>query len=118
LIPEDKRQMSVTMINDAVEEGARCFKACQILHMSMRTVKRWQQDGGLKDKRHLSATSPANKLSNIDVNQILNVYSEDHSVTPVIKWIQLFITDISLIATVCRILAIDILFFLQACSRL
>jgi len=77
LIPEDKRQMAVTMINDAVEEGARCFKACQILHISMRTLKRWQQDGGLKDKRHLSATSPANKLSNIDVNQILNICNSE-----------------------------------------
>ena len=42
LISKDKRQMAVSLINEAVDAGARCFKACAVLRISMRTFKRWR----------------------------------------------------------------------------
>lgn len=73
LIPKDKRQMAISLINEAVEAGARCFKACAILRLSIRTFKRWTKDKKLEDQRQFSQHKPANKLSLSERNQLLKV---------------------------------------------
>jgi len=73
MISEDERQMAVTWIDEAVEAGARCFKACYVLKISVHTLKRWKKAGGLQDKRKFSNFSPSNKLSEIDTYRILSI---------------------------------------------
>jgi len=77
MISEDNRQMAVTLIDEAVVAGARCFKACRVLQISVHTLKRWKKLGGLQDGRKFPSFSPSNKLSKIDVNQVLNICNSE-----------------------------------------
>ncbi len=52
--------MTVTLIREGVDAGARCYKA---LHISVRTLQRWAEEDGLEDKRKLVKRTPANKLT-------------------------------------------------------
>lgn len=62
MITATDRQMAIDLINEAVTAGARCFKACEILGISLRTLQRWKKHG-LTDGRTLRQHEPANKLS-------------------------------------------------------
>jgi len=77
LISKDKRQMAVSLINEAVDAGARCFKACAVLRISMRTFKRWTKGGKLEDQRQFPQHKPANKLSLSERNQLLSICNSE-----------------------------------------
>src|SRR5690554_7662985 len=47
--------MAITLINEARAAGARCFKACDIIGISERTLRRWRSDISLTDKRQTPA---------------------------------------------------------------
>jgi transposase InsO family protein len=63
------RQIAIDLIAEAVTAGARLFKACAVLEISVRTLQRWKmslrEKADLADQRKASATnrSPVNKLS-------------------------------------------------------
>ena len=73
LIPEHERFIAVNLILEAVESGARKFKACEILSIDVRTFKRWNSENGLIDQRHMVERIPANKLSDAEVEKILEI---------------------------------------------
>jgi len=50
LISEDSRVMAVTLITEARNSGARLFKACEVLEISVSTFRRWSS-GNLEDHR-------------------------------------------------------------------
>ena len=77
LISKDKRQMAVSLINEAVDAGARCFKACAVLRISMRTFKRWTKGEKLEDQRQFPQHKPANKLSLSERNQLLSICNSE-----------------------------------------
>ncbi len=63
-------------INEACTAGARLSKACEVLEISVRTLQRWGEDGGVKaDGREQANTlhEPANKLSEQERRQILDI---------------------------------------------
>ena len=41
-MPED-RQIAIDLIDEAVTGGARCFKACMVLEVDVRTLQRWRK---------------------------------------------------------------------------
>ena len=45
MISLSDRQHAVTLIDEAVENGARRMPAAQILGLSVRTVERWRTEG-------------------------------------------------------------------------
>lgn len=43
--------MAIELIDEAVAAGARCYKACEILGITDRTLRRWRRASSLLDKR-------------------------------------------------------------------
>ena len=64
--------MIIKLIDRAVDSGARLKKAAAIMGLSARTIIRWRQQGGGQDQRKGPLTTPANKLSNHERQQILD----------------------------------------------
>lgn len=68
--------MAVTLIQEAVDAGARRYKACTALHISVRTLQRWEEEDGLEDNRQYVERMPANKLTVQEREHILAVCNE------------------------------------------
>jgi putative transposase len=79
MISAEDRRMAMELINEAVEAGARKERACEILGITARTLRRWEEQIAngqkLKDKRKEAANnrSPSNKLTNDEKGQILDI---------------------------------------------
>lgn len=65
--------MIIELINEAVSNGARLQKAAATVGLSTRTVIRWRQSDGGNDQRKGPNTTPANKLSEQERMQIIDV---------------------------------------------
>lgn len=65
--------MIVDLIDKAIESGARLKKAATTMGISARTIIRWRQKGGGQDQRKGPLTVPANKLSEQERQQILDI---------------------------------------------
>ena len=63
LIDDNQRKEAIKLIHEAHALGARKYKACAALGLSIRTVERWEKDNGLFDNRKLVKRIPKNKLS-------------------------------------------------------
>jgi len=76
---ESDRQMAIDLIDEAVNAGARRFKACEVLEIDVRTLQRWRktlaEEKCLVDQRKATAAAriPANKLSDEEREVILLV---------------------------------------------
>ena len=77
LIAEHDRFIAVELIVEAVNSGARKFKACELLSISTRTFNRWNSKYGLVDQRHIVKLAPANKLTDDEVKNILKISNSD-----------------------------------------
>lgn len=79
---EEDRQMAIDLIAEAVDAGAREFKACGVLEISVRTLQRWRkvlaERNCLMDRRKAAAVkrTPANKLSEEERQQILTTCNQ------------------------------------------
>ena len=50
MISNPDRRRTITLINEAIEAGARLRKACDALNLSMRTIQRWRgRDGTVRE---------------------------------------------------------------------
>lgn len=79
MINTSDRAKAVELIKEAVENGARLFKACNELKISTRTYNRWRinKDNGYVDKRTTSKRpEPVNKLSLEEEQKILNIINK------------------------------------------
>ncbi len=65
--------MIIDLIDIAVESGARLKKAAATMGLSDRTIIRWRHQGGGQDQRKGPSTAPANKLSEQEGQQILDI---------------------------------------------
>ena len=70
------RQNILKMIDEAVDQGARLSKACEVLGLSARSTQRWRHN--LIDRRETVAQhrSPANKLTDQERDQILSICNQ------------------------------------------
>ena len=64
--------MTIELIDEATDAGARRAPACKILGLSVRTVQRWKAAGGGEDARNGPKTEPANKLSAAERKTVLD----------------------------------------------
>jgi len=72
--------MTLQLLDEAVQSGARLSKACAILELTPRTVQRWRRqgpDGGEDRRRGPTGTPPHNKLSDAERDQVLQVVNSD-----------------------------------------
>ncbi len=65
--------MILELIDEAVRSGARLEPACEILGLSVRTIQRWQGQGGGEDRRHGPKREPPNKLSGAERQEVLEI---------------------------------------------
>ena len=69
-----ERQRVVSLIQEAIQSGARQQYACEILELSARTYQRWVKKGIVSDGRlNAKRPSPNNKLSDEERRQIIEV---------------------------------------------
>jgi transposase InsO family protein len=67
--------MAIRLINEAMDAGARQNKACEIVGIASRTYQRWQCTG-LEDQRQVVEKRPANKLSQLERERIIEVCNQ------------------------------------------
>lgn len=79
MIDPSNRKLAVELIQEANQNGARLAKACEELHISVRTYQRWVKDGQIKvDQRPITRRSaPKNKLSEEERAEILTVVKQE-----------------------------------------
>lgn len=65
--------MILSLVAEAVGAGARLAKAAAIIGVSSRTLIRWRQQGGGQDQRRGPVSTPANKLSDQERQQVLAI---------------------------------------------
>lgn len=63
----------IAMIDEAVASGARRFKACMIVGLSLRTLQRWKVDGAVPDGRTVRVQQPCHALTAAEREQILAI---------------------------------------------
>lgn len=78
MISASDRRHILGLIREAVESGARERKACEILHISLRTIQRWRSEQTPnEDQRPLAQRKePAHKLSIEEEEEIVRVMNE------------------------------------------
>jgi transposase InsO family protein len=87
--PEDKKE-SVILINEAVESGARKYKACEIIGISQRTCQRWESDCS-PDQRRGAAKRVHRKLSDDENQEVIDICCSErfkdltpHEIVPIL----------------------------------
>lgn len=61
------------LVTEAVEAGARCWKACEVLGISVRTLQRWEKEPEKEDQRQGPTSKPENSLSEAEKMLIIAV---------------------------------------------
>jgi transposase InsO family protein len=72
-VSKECRQQILCDVAEAVEDGSRQVKACEVAGISERTLERWQKPLTSEDHRHGPLTAPLNKLTNEERAKILEV---------------------------------------------
>ena len=67
------RQRVLTLIGEAIKQGASLKRAAKTLELAARTLQRWQEQNCGEDKRRGPLSPPANKLSPEERQQVLLV---------------------------------------------
>jgi len=78
MISASDRQLAITLIQEAVQAGARERLACIELGLTQRTLPRWRRDGSPdEDQRpHTGRQAPSHKLSAAERQQIIEVVNQ------------------------------------------
>jgi transposase InsO family protein len=67
------KQMAIALIDEAVSAGARQHKACRVLGISTRTLRRWRQAQSLTDGRRGAPRMCAHALSDAEKERMMEV---------------------------------------------
>ena len=67
-----ERCQAIVLIKEATISGARRYKSCEILGLTVRTLERWEKEEGQQDKRKSAVRLVANKLSEEQREMILS----------------------------------------------
>ena len=71
MILESMKQMAIELIDEAVTAGARRHKACAVLGITCRTLRRWRCAESLQDKRKGAARTCPHALSDEEKETIV-----------------------------------------------
>lgn len=72
-----ERDQIITMVQEAMDSGARQNRACAVISLSERTLQRWQIDQSRGDQRPCRIHTPPNKLSALERQHVLTVANSD-----------------------------------------
>src|SRR3546814_13470368 len=76
------KEMAIVLIDDAVAAGARTHKACGVLGITDRTLRRWRGAETLTDRRKGATRKPsAQALTEQERERILAVCNRDRKST-------------------------------------
>ena len=75
MISREDRQMAVFLIREAVESGARKWKACEVMEISVRTCRRWER-GDVEDRRKGAEKTVVRKLTPEERQEVIDVSCE------------------------------------------
>lgn len=83
MIPVADRQMAAQLIHEAMAQGARKVKACEVLGISVCTLRRWESKG-FTDGRKTRIQTPCNKLSDEERQAVIDCCNskEHQSLSP------------------------------------
>jgi hypothetical protein len=75
MIRASDRRKAVELIKEAHTNGARLFRACQVLEISIRTYQRWTLGGDVKEDGRPGAdrSSPSNRLKPAERHRVLAI---------------------------------------------
>lgn len=72
-----ERGQIITMVQEAMNSGARQDRACSAINLNARTLQRWQLDRSRPDQRPERTQTPANRLSALERERLLAVLNSD-----------------------------------------
>ncbi|QEN06809.1 IS3 family transposase [Oceanispirochaeta crateris] len=79
LITQDLRDLAVSLLDEAISDGARRSEACNVMDISVRTYHRWS-DSSCGDKRKGAVKKVKRKLAEYERQEILRIACEDRFV--------------------------------------
>lgn len=68
-----ERSNIIALVGQAIEDGARQNRACEVISLSERTLQRWQRDQSRGDQRPIRVQEPKNALSAQERQAVLAV---------------------------------------------
>ncbi len=71
----EDRLTALEVVEQAVRDGSRRQAACEILDISVRTLQRWEAEGGSEDQRRGPRRKPANALSEAERRRVVSIAS-------------------------------------------
>jgi putative transposase len=78
-----ERGQIITLVQEAMDSGARQDRACDIINLNVRTLQRWQVDQTIGDQRPERTQTPTNQLSTLEREHLLKtVNSEEFGSLP------------------------------------
>ena len=72
-----ERGQIITLVQEAMNSGARQDRACTVISLSERTLQRWQADQTSGDQRPCRTQTPTNKLSVLERKHVLTIANSD-----------------------------------------
>ena len=72
-----ERSQIITLVQEAMNSGARQDRACTVINFNARTLQRWQVDQSRGDQRPCRTQTPTNKLSVRERKHVLTVANTD-----------------------------------------
>lgn len=77
LITTHERNQAIALVIEAVMNGARKHKACEMINLSSRTLERWQKLGSNIDgRKNALRPAPANKLTKEERSKVMAVANQ------------------------------------------
>ncbi len=72
-----ERGQIITLVQEAMNSGARQDRACAVINLNERTLQRWQVDQSRGDQRPERVQMPINRLSVLERTHLLTVVNSD-----------------------------------------
>jgi len=72
-----ERGQIITLVQEAMNSGARQDRACTVINLNERTLQRWQVDQSRGDQRPERTQTPTNRLSSLERERLLTVVNSD-----------------------------------------
>lgn len=89
MIPKDKKKYILSVINEAVKNGARKSYVANELELCLRTLQRW--DKSQEDLRQFKTSEPKNKLSKKEREEVIKICTSEefvdlspHQIVPIL----------------------------------
>lgn len=73
---EDDCKAIISLVEEAVAQGCRQWKACEVVGITPKTLQRWMTKPTLGDQRCGPITEPANKLSQAERAKIISISTQ------------------------------------------